>query len=273
MPRILALTTALAAVLCLTGCQQLLGRRAAAPADPPPVQGDAAYLQKSGAAKDAGPPLPTAVETTLLLQDKYARVLEDLGREQQRSRELTEQNQKLSDTVARLQADLAKAQQELGEANNLLVLMKRELEKWKTDVLGYRDESRKVHETELEALAKILTLLGGAIPTGEAAGDRDPSAHAAGAPPAEVKAAAAPESRPRTPAETKPASATEARSATPAAAKAGRPPLGAGPPTAAKPASVATTAAKTTPPTPTKAPVAAQNPKDDGKGVSRDAGR
>ncbi|MBM4019090.1 MAG: hypothetical protein FJ288_12305 [Planctomycetes bacterium] len=173
MRTVLTIPAAAAMVLALGGCWPMSLRDAApAPAAPAPAATPAPYLQKAGVARETEPPLPTAVESTLLLQNKYARVLEDLSREQQRSRDVAEQNQKLADQAARLQADLARAQQELTEANNLLIQMRQELDKWKADVLGFRDESRKVHEAELEALGKIMTLLGGEPPkVAQAPGD------------------------------------------------------------------------------------------------------
>ena len=51
-------------------------------------------------------------------------------------------------------------QKELDEANAFLQQMHLELSEWKTDVLGFRDEIRKSQKAQLEALGKILSVLG-----------------------------------------------------------------------------------------------------------------
>jgi hypothetical protein len=164
--RVTTLVVIAVAGLAAGGCSMWTPVRGSGPAVGPsaadPAAGrEGAYLQKSTVAKDSETPLPTAIESTLVLQDKYARALEDLRREQDRGRELTEQKQQLVDENTRLKTDLGKTQQELGEANGLLVQMRQEIEKWKGDVLGFRDELRQANRTQLDALAKVMTLLGG----------------------------------------------------------------------------------------------------------------
>jgi hypothetical protein len=188
------------------------------PAAPPPpttikpADEDVFYQR----AKPVDPPLPTAVETTLALQDKYTRSLEDLQRERDRTRDLTEEKRKLDDAGNKHQADLAKAQLELNDANALLMQMRQELEKWKTDVMGFRDEMRQASQTQLDALAKVMNLLGAET--------------AATATPATAKTPAAAENPPLAPAPAAPAPGPAApvgaktviqpaRPATPAAAK------------------------------------------------------
>jgi hypothetical protein len=197
----------LAAAFLLAGCTRMLWSRHAAP---PPEESartpETPYLQKVGVQRENETPLPTSVESTLILQDKYAKTLEELSREQQRSRSLADDNKKLADGAAKLQADLAKAQQELGEANDLLVQMRQELEKWKADILGFRDELRRADQVQLEAIGKVLTLLGGEVAKGIAFAEK---ATAAEAPvPPEPKAAA--------PAEPPLSSPVAAKSAAPA---------------------------------------------------------
>jgi len=195
-----AVTAAAAALaaLSLAGCSFAPNRQADAVFPDPPRQPEAVYLQKAVVARETDPPLPTAVENALALQDKYARALEDLRREQDRSRAIADENRKLSDNAVRLQADLAKTQQELAEANGLLIQMRTEIEKWKSDVLGYRDEMRKASQAQIEALAKVLSLLG-AESGAPAAADQaagQPPAPATAAAPADAKTAAADKARP-----------------------------------------------------------------------------
>jgi hypothetical protein len=150
-----------AAALAAAGCAwtQSAMSRAAPPPPPPTVKAadEDVFYQK---AKQVDPPLPTAIETTLVLQDKYTRSLEDLQRERDRTRDLSEEKRKLDDAVNKSQADFAKAQLELSDANALLMQMRQELEKWKTDVMGFRDEMRQASKIQLDALAKVMNLLG-----------------------------------------------------------------------------------------------------------------
>ena len=187
--------TAAAVLACLAGCRSWTWRDEAPPPPPAaPVRTEAQYLQHATVAKETEAPLPTAIESALLLQDKYSRTLEDLNREQQRNRDLADQNQKVAASAAKLQSELAQAQQELTEANNLLVQMRQELDKWKSDVLGYREETRRAHEAELEALAKVMTLLGAEVPKPASAAAEKPAAPPPEKPvaPAQPKTTAAP---------------------------------------------------------------------------------
>jgi hypothetical protein len=201
------------AAFAAAGCAwtQPATSRTPPPAPPPPTTIKSAdedvFYQK---AKPVDPPLPTAVETTLALQDKYTRSLEDLQRERDRTRDLTEEKRKLDDAVNKTQADLAKAQLELSDANALLMQMRQELEKWKTDVMGFRDEMRQASQTQLDALAKVMNLLGA-----ETAATATP-ATAENPPPAPAPAAPAP--GPAAPVGSKTV-IQPAKPATPAAAK------------------------------------------------------
>jgi hypothetical protein len=160
------------------GCVQESYRDASAALPEQAHPPEAVYLQKAVVARESDPPLPTAIENAIALQDKYARALEDLRREQEQNRSLSDENRKLADATARMQAEVTKTQQELTEANALLIQMRGEIEKWKTDVLGYRDEMRKANQAQIEALGKVLSLLG-AEAGGPAAADRSPPTAAA----------------------------------------------------------------------------------------------
>ena len=65
--------------------------------------------------------------------------------------------------VVALDAQLKQAQKELNEANILLIEMRVELNNWKVDILGFRDEMRDAEKAQLEALLKILKALGGEV--------------------------------------------------------------------------------------------------------------
>jgi hypothetical protein len=180
-----------AAALAPVGCASQAATQPWSPPQPahPPTQ-EAVFLPKVAEPES---PLPTAVETTLVLQEKYSRSLEDLQRERDRNRELSEEKQRLIENANKLQIELAKAQQELGEANTLLVQVRQELEKWKNDVLGFRDEMRQASKSQIDALAKVMNLLGAEVAPGSA--EAAPKAPAAGDVPPKAAPPAATESK------------------------------------------------------------------------------
>ena len=169
-----ALPLALAAALAAAGCAE---------AHDPANASRAPYLQ-SGGLQTADPTAGTgtAVDDALLWARKCAESLETLDQERQKNVKLAEENQKLAGQITKSQADLARAQSELAEANKLLVDVRQEVTKWKTDVLGFRDEIRKANQAQIEALAKVLTLVGAEVPA-------EPKAPAEAAPPADKPAA------------------------------------------------------------------------------------
>lgn len=127
-----------------------------------------------------------AVESALIWSEKYAHAVEDLSQEQQRNRKLMDEGRTLQQQLDAAKAELATANRELEEANALLIEVRQENNRWKADVLGYRDEMRRSHLTELEALGKVLRLLGGELSPAEAA-----AAPAAGTSPATAEQTAA----------------------------------------------------------------------------------
>lgn len=150
------------------------------------------YLSKGAVAQDTPPDKAPAVESALLWSEKYARTVEDLSQEQQRGRKLLDENRSFQQQLDAAKADLAKATSELEAANTLLIEVRQENNRWKADVLGYRDEMRRAHLTELEALGKVLRLLGGEPSPPEAASVTPAAAPVAAAEPTALKRAAAP---------------------------------------------------------------------------------
>jgi hypothetical protein len=176
MKRLIAVLVPAAAAVAVAGCfedQQrdaAVGMPLAAPAARSPGA-PSPYLEKIA----VEPPetderdVPPAVESALVWSERYARTVEDLAAEQRRNHELADQARKLMGQVAQLKAELDRTQRELADANDLLVTHRREIEKWKTDVLGFRDEMRGAHQVELEALLKVMKLLGAETPEPTAA--------------------------------------------------------------------------------------------------------
>lgn len=106
---------------------------------------------------------PTAVESAIELSRKYAELAEEMAALQNENQRLAAENQALKDQLSPCRTELQQTQKELAEANDLLVEMRVELNNWKTDVLGFRDEIREANKAQIEALLKIIKVLGGEI--------------------------------------------------------------------------------------------------------------
>lgn len=154
---VLAMVLAASLSGCFEGAQQLRPQAPAAPQN-----GDAAYLRSTAVKNEGGE--GSEVERALAWSEKYSQAVEKTARLQQDNRDLELRNQKLQEQSARQQAELAQAQKELVEANTLLLEMRGDLEKWKGNVLGFREEIRRAQQAQLEAMGRVLKLLGGEAP-------------------------------------------------------------------------------------------------------------
>jgi len=108
---------------------------------------------------------PTAVESAIELSKKYTQLSEEVTGLRQKNQDLIAENRNLEEKVVTYQAELQQAQKELAEANALLKEMLIELNNWKTDVIGFRGEMRDAEKAQLQALLKILKILGGEVKT------------------------------------------------------------------------------------------------------------
>lgn len=118
--------------------------------------------------QNAAPGGPTAVESAIELSKKYAALSEEMGKLKVEKQDLVTENSRLTQAVSALETELNQAKKELSEANDLLIEMRIELNNWKADVLGFRDEMRKADQAQLETLLKILNALGGEVSTEQA---------------------------------------------------------------------------------------------------------
>ncbi|HOK66163.1 MAG TPA: hypothetical protein PK054_10225 [Anaerohalosphaeraceae bacterium] len=103
---------------------------------------------------------PDAVQTALIWSEKYQQMSETASQLREKNVQLFEENARLKKEVDSLKTQLAQTQKELDEANEFLQKMHAELNQWKADVLGFREEMRKAQAAQLQALAKILRILG-----------------------------------------------------------------------------------------------------------------
>ena len=106
---------------------------------------------------------PTFIESAMELSKRYAKLSEEMAVLRQQKRDLTDKNHLLEEQVVALDAQLQQAQKELSEANDIVIAMQIELNSWKNDILGFRDEIRNAETAQLEALFKILKVLGGEV--------------------------------------------------------------------------------------------------------------
>jgi chromosome segregation ATPase len=120
--------------------------------------------------KESTPKSPTAVETAIELSEKYARLSEEAAALRRQNQQATALNEELRNQAATLRSQLEQTQKELAQANDLLIEMRIELNNWKADILGFRDEMRKAETAQLETLFKILKVLGGQVETEVASG-------------------------------------------------------------------------------------------------------
>jgi len=102
----------------------------------------------------------SAVQNAIMWSEKYDRLLSTTEELRQRNMKLFEENTQLKKEVEDLSGKLAQTQKELDDANEFLQKMHLELNQWKSDVLGFREELRKAQAAQLQALGKILRILG-----------------------------------------------------------------------------------------------------------------
>lgn len=116
----------------------------------------------------------TAVESAIELSQKYSQLSEETATLRGQNQSLIAENTQLEKQVTTLDATLKQTQKELTEANDLLIEMRIELNNWKSDILGFRDEMREAETAQLEALLKILKILGGEVPVESAQSEDNP---------------------------------------------------------------------------------------------------
>ena len=128
------------------------------PQPPMVVRQDAADLQNRFADNPAEK--RDAVQDAVMWSEKYRQLSETTESLWEKNAFLAESNTHLKQQVDTLQAQLDQARKELDEANSFLQKMHLELNQWKTDVLGFREEMRRSQTAQMTALAKILRILG-----------------------------------------------------------------------------------------------------------------
>jgi len=158
--KILLLTGFLSVTFLLSGC--------AAPQWPTevvlqPAQGSGSAVQQSPSAAKRFQDVSkgsTVLESAMELSEKYSTLLEETAKLRMENQKFLEENKSLKEQLASYRSQLGQTQKELAEAIDLLTEMRVELNNWKTDILGFRGEMREAQKAQLEALLKILNILG-----------------------------------------------------------------------------------------------------------------
>ncbi len=150
-----------ALIFLFTGCQ--VYRRPVELAFNPPSDKPRGNPSVSKRFQETAPKGKTVVDSAIELSKKYANLSEQKFALQQENLELIADNSRLKDRIAALEPELEQTKKELSQANDLLIEMRIELNNWKIDILGFRDEMRDADKAQLEVLFKILKVLGGEV--------------------------------------------------------------------------------------------------------------
>jgi len=150
--------TAVLAILT-TGCSWQ-AMRPAVPRAPAPAQPAIAIAPAAPKAPEG----PTPVEQALELQRKLDECTKLLAQAREHNEKLVTANADLTTRSGEATMELKQARQELDDANLMLREMKKELTKWKQDVLGFRQEMRQAQAAQLDALHRVLKVLGAETP-------------------------------------------------------------------------------------------------------------
>lgn len=128
--------------------------------------------------QESAPRSTTVVESAIELSEKYAKLSEEIAVLRQKNQDLITESIQLKNQLTPCEEQLKQTQKELAEANDLLIEMRIELNSWKTDILGFRDEMREADTAQLQTLLKILKMLGGEVKS-ESGQNEDKSSDAA----------------------------------------------------------------------------------------------
>ncbi len=160
-----ALVVLFIAAVALSGCQwkPLQAKQAKVNDDPQGRKGDLDYLRKTAIHDETRAASDTAVDAALEWSKRYSEVSDQLARAGQDNRLLRKESVELKQQVTKLQTDLSLAETELQDANDMLMELQKQLENWKASVLGFRQEMRQAQRAQLDALTKVLKLLGGEV--------------------------------------------------------------------------------------------------------------
>jgi chromosome segregation ATPase len=119
---------------------------------------------KSERFEQPGKSASSALESAMEMSEKYAQLSIEAAELKQNKQAMQSERNNLRDQLINNQAKLNQTELELKQANDLIIEMRVELNNWKSDVLGFRDEMREADITQLQTLQQILETLGGELP-------------------------------------------------------------------------------------------------------------
>lgn len=155
----IALITALLLTALLVGCEEQSSfRRPRFPERKMPAQ-EARHLESQTVAGDAGG--HTAVESAMQWAEKYAQAAKELIVVNKRLQEMEKEQKVLQTRLAKAQSENEALKREIRDANAMLGAMKQELKEWRQNVLGFRSEMLASQKAQLQAMQRIMQLLGG----------------------------------------------------------------------------------------------------------------
>ena len=126
--------------------------------------GTAPELGASTIAAGADGTSPSGVEGARTWRTKFSNLSERYIKLQGEKFELITKNRELRAQMTALQKELKQTNEEVRQANDMMILLNKELRKWKGDVLDFRGEMQKAQLAQIDLLKKIVVLVGGEIP-------------------------------------------------------------------------------------------------------------
>ena len=183
------MTTVLAVLAVgVTGClPEGLMTRESRPVEgsQPPAKGTEAkpgdYFRDPGG--DSGAPRGAVAEAELW-RDRFLKETEKRQKLEDTRRQMEDKNRELTAANTSLAAERDQCKRELEEASAMMIRLNEDLKAWKKDVLGYRAEMRASHQETVQALARVMKLLGAELPGGAARPPTPAASAAPAAPPA-----------------------------------------------------------------------------------------
>lgn len=158
---------------CLAGCQSTVSSEKTATTAAPGEVESAQSQPAAAPAQTQAPPAPaapapapvrkTAIEQAIQWSQLYADALQKLAGRESVIADLRKEKAQVEGERDALSRRVKQAEAELADANDLLVKMDANLEEWRKSVLGFREEMRISEAAQMEALQKILSLLGAEV--------------------------------------------------------------------------------------------------------------
>jgi hypothetical protein len=117
----------------------------------------------------------SAIESAVEISEKYATLSAETAELRQQNKTLLTEKEYLINQLNMAKSQLQQTQKELSESNNLLLQTRVEMNNWKIDILGFREEMRQADIAQLQSLKQILEMLGGQTPSQVATAENQPS--------------------------------------------------------------------------------------------------